>query len=82
MTATTHTPDWKATLRRNVRKMNAAKAQEWLDRYNAESAAVRGQTIFHESVRDLTGGFNSQSINFIVIRAVAARRAALAKVTK
>ena len=28
----------------------------------------------------MTGGYNSQSINWIVVRAVAARRAALAKV--
>ena len=31
------TPDWKATLRANVRKLNAAQAQAWLDRYNAEN---------------------------------------------
>jgi len=73
------TPDWKATLRANVRKLNAAQAQAWLDRYNAENPD-KGGTIFHASVREMTGGYNSQSINWIVVRAVAARRAALAKV--
>jgi hypothetical protein len=61
------------TLRRKVgqcvRRMTPEQAKAWLARYNAEYVGA-GATMFHESVRDLTGGFNSQSINTYVIRKV------------
>lgn len=61
------------TLRRRVaqrvRHMTKAEALAWLERYNAESPHY-GATIMHQSVRDLTGGYNSQSLNSYVVRKV------------
>jgi len=59
---------WKRTARRNVRKLSPAGAQATIARINAE-----GTTIFHADIRALTGGYNSQSINFHVIRLLAKR---------
>lgn len=60
---------WLKTLTSNLRRMSQAQAQEWLKEYNAELQAT-GPTMYHPSVRRLTGGFNSQSINFLVVRKV------------
>ena len=58
--------DWKKTAAKNIRKLTPGEALAALARMNAE-----GSTIFHKDVRDLTGGYNSQSINFHVIRKLA-----------
>ena len=64
---------WKRTVLANVRRMTKAQAVAWLARYHAESIANKGATIFHQSVRELTGGYNSQSINFWTVRTVFAK---------
>jgi len=55
--------DWKKTAAANIRKLSASEALDTLKRINSE-----GATIFHPEIRALTGGFNSQTINFLVIR--------------
>lgn len=64
--------EWKRKAAAKIRAMSAADAQAAIDAYNAESA-VAGATIMHATIRDLTGGFNSQSINFAVVRMLADR---------
>jgi hypothetical protein len=54
--------------------MTPTKASELLAAIYAETKAAcptGGATIFHPTIRELTGGFNSQSINFYVIRKLA-----------
>jgi hypothetical protein len=63
---------WKATLRRNVRRLSPADATLALAAIREEERES-GPTIFHSTIRALTGGFNSQTINFVVIRALAVR---------
>ena len=55
--------DWKKTAEKNIKKLSAVEAGETLKRIHTE-----GSTIFHPEIRALTGGFNSQAINFLVIR--------------
>ena len=55
--------DWKKTAAKNIRKMTASEALDTLKRIHKE-----GSTIFQPEIRALTGGFNSQAINFLVIR--------------
>ena len=55
--------DWKKTAEKNIRKLTASGALDTLKRINTE-----GATIFHADIKALTGGFNSQAINFTVVR--------------
>ena len=55
--------DWKKTAAKNIRKMTASESLDTLKRIHKE-----GSTILHPEIRALTGGFNSQAINFLVIR--------------
>ena len=59
----------RKTVAQRVRRMTPAQARQWLAEYQA-AQAVAGPTMFSEPVRNLTGGFNSQSINFYVVRKV------------
>lgn len=63
----TENQEWKKTVARNVRKLTPAQAKTHLADIEAERKAA-GDTIFHPTIRKLTGGYNSQSINFHVIR--------------
>ena len=55
--------DWKKTAEKNIRKLTVSEALDILKRINTE-----GATIFHADIKALTGGFNSQAINFTVVR--------------
>jgi hypothetical protein len=59
--------EWKKVVARKVSKMTPAQAQAKLDAISAETRKL-GATIFHDTIKELTGGYNSQSINFYVIR--------------
>ena len=56
-------PNWKRTVGQNLRHLKLGEARKILAQITAE-----GPTIFHGDIKRLTGGFNSQSINFYVIR--------------
>lgn len=62
------TPDqsWKRILGQKIRYLTPVQCQEKLAAITAE-----GITMFHPTIRELTGGLNSQSINFFVIRKLA-----------
>lgn len=57
---------WKKNAARAIRKMSAQDAVAAIARINEESR--HGQTIIHAEIRALTGGFNSQAINFYILR--------------
>ena len=57
--------NWKTPALRAINRMSPNEAQDWLIHY-----AQQPISIYQESVRVLTGGYNSQSINNIVIRMV------------
>jgi hypothetical protein len=57
---------WKRTVGQKIRQLSPEQAQQKLDAISAE-----GITMYHATIRELTGGFNSQSINFYVIRKLA-----------
>ena len=63
---------WKTTTASNINALSAQDAKDWLTTYS-DLQRKNGSTIHSELVRNLTGGFNSQSMNFSVIRAVATR---------
>lgn len=66
---------WKPHATAVIRKMTAAKAQAALTAIAAETkAAGGGGTIFHPTIRAITGGYNSQSINFWVVRLLHERK--------
>ena len=58
----------RQTIGQNIRRMSKDDALLWLARFRAE-----GVTAFHDSVRELTGGFSSQSICAYVVRRVAVK---------
>lgn len=60
--------DWKRATAAKIRSLTPEEAR-------AKLAAIRaeGITANHETIRDLTGGYSSQSINPVVIRALAIR---------
>lgn len=60
---------WRRTLGQKVRHLTPEQCKEMLARINHESR--NGATIFHATIRDLTGGLNSQTINFAVVRKLA-----------
>lgn len=82
MTTTTHTPtpptmsNWRRIVGQRVSRLTEQEARDKLAAIRAE-----GVTMFHPTIRELTNGLNSQSINHYVIQRLA-HRAALAKVTK
>lgn len=59
---------WKRTVAANVRRLTPAEACAKLD-------AIRGRgiTIHIPEIKELTGGYVSQNINFYVIRRLAIR---------
>ena len=59
---------WEKVAARNVRKMSVSEALDILKKIHAE-----GPTIFHPAIQALTGGFNSQSINYTIVRLLAKR---------
>jgi hypothetical protein len=63
---------WKRTAAAKVRRLSPEQAQAVLARITEETQRTRG-TIFHADIRELTGGLNSQSINFHVTRLLAKR---------
>ena len=58
--------NWKRVTGGNIGRLTAEEARAVIDTYHNETRAA-GQTIHHESIRALTGGLNSQSINFYVL---------------
>jgi len=60
---------WKHIARKNINKMSSEEASLWLEAHAARPIGI-GAT----EIRDLTGGFSCQSIDFEVVRMVAARR--------
>lgn len=62
--------DWKATVNRKIAKMTPDHAKEVIDRINR---STKGATIFHPEIRELTGGYNSQAINYFVMRKLGAK---------
>lgn len=52
----------------NIARLTPEEARATLERIRAE-----GPTIFHEDIRNLTGGLNSQSLNDLVIRRLGER---------
>lgn len=54
---------WKRTAARNVRKLSHDEARAIVHRVNSQ-----GATIFHDDIKRLTGGYQSQNINFHVMR--------------
>jgi len=59
--------NWKRVTGGNIGRLTAEEARAVIDTYHNETRAAGGQTINHESIRALTGGLNSQSINFHVL---------------
>ncbi|CAB4164131.1 hypothetical protein UFOVP1146_67 [uncultured Caudovirales phage] len=55
--------DWKKTAVKNIGKLSVSEALDTLKKIQKE-----GSTIFHADIKALTGGFNSQAINFTVVR--------------
>lgn len=58
---------WKKTVAARIRAMTPEQARASLASITADTSK-NGATILHAEIRNLTGGFNSQSINFHVIR--------------
>lgn len=54
---------WKRRAAQSVRRLTPTEAKDVLVRIAAE-----GYTIFHPDIKRITGGHNSQSINYHVIR--------------
>ena len=54
---------WEKVAQKNIQKLTVSEALDTLKKINAE-----GATIFHAQIRALTGGVNSQSINYTVVR--------------
>ena len=70
---TQKTPATLTSMRRRVGavvgRMTKDEALSTIAHINAEQA-VTGPTIFSETIRGITGGFNSQSINNYVVRKI------------
>jgi len=60
--------NWRKTLGQRVRHLTPEQAREIID-----AVSQRGPTIFHPEIRKLTGGFNSQAINYMVLRKLAVK---------
>jgi hypothetical protein len=70
---------WQAAAKRRIAKLTGPQALEYQKRITAERMGnvglgnPTGATIFHPAVRELTGGLNSQNINFYVVQLLQAR---------
>jgi hypothetical protein len=64
--------NWRATLGQKIRHLSPVDCRAKLEAIRAEQPK-QGATIFSATTRELTGGFNSQSINWYVIRKLAAK---------
>jgi hypothetical protein len=67
-TLTDNKARWKRKVGAALRRMKPADAKAKLEAIQAETEAQGGATILHATIRQLTGGLNSQSINFYVVR--------------
>ena len=56
---------WKTNAIQAVNRMAPSEAQSWLIDYASQPISI-----YKEIVRDLTGGYNSQSINHVVLQMV------------
>lgn len=65
---------WKRVVGQKIRHMTTEEAQAALAEIRAG-----GVTIFKPTVRELTGGFNSQTINTYVIRKLAVKAGIIKK---
>jgi len=62
---------WKRRVGQMIRRMDTARAMATLNTIDSETG--RGTTIRSETIANLTGGLNSQSINSHVIRCLATK---------
>jgi hypothetical protein len=60
--------NWKRSVGQHLRHLTPDDAEALLGAIRAE-----GITIFHPTIRKLTGGYNSQSINHYVVQKLAIR---------
>lgn len=74
MEAVANTKNWRRIVGQRVRRLTPEQARAALNAISAE-----GITIHHPTIRALTGGLNSQSINGYVQRKLAARAGIIAK---
>lgn len=65
-------PNWKRVVGQRIRGLDKERAKQVLDRIQARRNEV-GATIDHPAIRELTGGYASQSINAYVIRKLAVK---------
>ena len=65
---------WRKVAAARIRRLTPERAKEIL-----AAISARGPTINHPEIRELTGGFCSQSIGWIVIRKLAARAGMIRK---
>lgn len=61
------TQTWKRTAKRKIARLSATEVRRIMDCVN-ETGSKMGHTIMQPEIRALTGGYNSQSINFYVMR--------------
>jgi len=52
---------WRSKVGQRIARMSVSECSEWMKRFQSE-----GVTINHESVREITGGLASQSVNAYV----------------
>ena len=65
---------WRRVAGQRIRHLTPEQAKAIL-----AAISKRGPTIFHPEIRELTGGYGSQSINTHVIRKLAARAGMIRK---
>jgi hypothetical protein len=65
--------NWKRRVGQVVRRLSPRQARAIIDSVNVRSAGLAGTTIDLPEIKALTGGFNSQSINYYVMRKLAVR---------
>lgn len=61
---------WKRTVGQKIRHLSSEQAKAIIHAINAKNNA-QGATIFHDEIKALTGGYNSQTINAYVVRKLA-----------
>ena len=66
------TKNWKRSASAKIARLTPDEATMILSHITAETTRS-GATIFHSVIRELTGGFNSQSINAYVVRRLGIR---------
>lgn len=65
---------WKHTAGQRIAKLSQEQARGYLERIR-----LAGVTINQPAIRELTGGYACQSINYIVIRKLAAQAGMISK---